>query len=623
MVQYYSDLWPRRSHILQPFTDLSSGPKGKKIKWTDELEKAFNEVKQMVCKETLLNYPDWNKPFEIHTDASDYQLGAVISQDGKPIAFFSRKLNKAQMNYTTTEKELLSIVECVREFRNILFGYPIIVYSDHKNLVHAATVSQSQRVMRWRMILEEFGPDIRHISGENNVVADAISRLPTAATEQSDVRNESQVLQDEIKSAFFGEILNLDEEHENFPLDISLVRKEQQKELNKRNSKLRDLVNKKESGYYIGTFSNQELVLYENKLYVPKSLRQRVINWYHFYLCHPGAERLSNTLKQVCYWKGITNTCQKFTKTCKEYQKFKKRKRKYGHLQTKIVGDLHPWYTVHVDLIGPYSLWVKKQLPDGKIVDHEFSLTCMTFLDPATGWFEIAEVPHYIISDLKKDAREAIDKSSARISLLFNNVWLARYPRPSKVIFDNGSEFKKNFVPLLRDFSIVPQCTTIKNPTANSPVERIHQVIKSMLTTKDLQSQIFDYIDPWGEILASIAWAIRASFNSSLNATPAQMVFGRDMIFNLKSLINWKAISIKKQQLVDKANLRENTKRVDFDYRVGQKAYVINSDIHRTLNGPKFGPFEITDIYTNGNVRIQRGAVNERINIRRLEPHFE
>jgi hypothetical protein len=67
----------------------------------------------MVARETLLNYPDWNKPFFIHTDASDQQLGAVNSQNGKPIAFFSCRLSKAQQNYTTTEKELLSIVECL------------------------------------------------------------------------------------------------------------------------------------------------------------------------------------------------------------------------------------------------------------------------------------------------------------------------------------------------------------------------------------------------------------------------------------------------------------------------------------------------------------------------------
>ena len=102
-------------------------------------------------------------------------MGAFISQEGKPRAFFSRKLNSAQKNYTTTEKELLLIVECVKESQNILFGYPIRVFSDHKNLVHAATMSQSQRVMQWRLILEEFGPDIQHIKGEDNIVADTIS----------------------------------------------------------------------------------------------------------------------------------------------------------------------------------------------------------------------------------------------------------------------------------------------------------------------------------------------------------------------------------------------------------------------------------------------------------------
>ena len=95
------------------------------------------------------------------------------------------------------------------------------------------------------------------------------------------------------------------------------------------------------------------------------------------------------------------------------------------------------------------------------------------------------------------------------------------------------------------------------------------------------------------------------------------------MMFNLATLVNWKELSLRKQTLVDKANLRENKSRVDYDYKVGDLVYVTKDGIMRKLEVPKLGPFAITDIFTNGTVRIQRGAVNERINIRRLEPHFE
>jgi hypothetical protein len=621
MVQYYRDLWQRRSHLLEPFTAISSGKKGTKITWTPELEAAFKKVKDMVSQETLLTYPDWSQHFDIHTDSSDFQLGAVISQQGKPIAFFSRKLNSAQRNYTTTEKELLSIVECCKEFRNILFGYPIKVYSDHKNLVHAATVSQSQRVMRWRLILEEFGPDIIHIKGEDNIVADAMSRLPTANQNQREYSTVTLGSSDE-KSG--EEEMLAFEDDEAFPLNLSLVRRTQQIELNQTNSKLKKLLNDKKSGYKVMTLNNVELVVNEGKIYVPISLRLRTMEWYHHFMNHPGGERLYKTLNKVCYWKGISTQCITFCRKCKVCQQFKKRQRKYGQLPPKNIGKLVPWDTVHVDLIGPYYLTAKQFQPQGIIKEVELRLTCMTMLDPVTGWFEIAEVPNYVIENLdKKTTTELVDKSSARISRIFDQVWLSRYPRPRKVVFDNGSEFKKDFVPLLKDWSIRPQTTTIKNPQSNSPVERIHQVIHHMFTTKNLKEQTFDYIDPFGHVLASIAWAIRASYNSATNATPAQMVFGRDMLFNISTLINWKTLSLNKQMSVDKANLRENRNRIDYDYQVGHKVYVIRDGIFRKLEGPKFGPFPITDIYTNGTVRIQKGAVNERINIRRLEPHFD
>ena len=168
------------------------------------------------------------------------------------------------------------------------------------------------------------------------------------------------------------------------------------------------------------------------------------------------------------------------------------------------------------------------------------------------------------------DHQELIDKSSGHISHLFDQTWLAWYPPPKKVIFDNRSEFKKDFVPLLKDWLIKPTCTTIKNPQSNSPVERIHQVLHHMFTTKNLREQTFNYIDPFGQTLSSVAWAIRALYNSVTDATPAQLVFGRDMLFNISSLVNWKAISTSRQQSVDKANLCENRKRVDYDYQVGQ-----------------------------------------------------
>ena len=123
----------------------------------------------------MLAYQEFNAPLEIHTDASKLQIGAVVSQKGKPIAFYSQNMNSAQQNYTTTDKELLSIVAYIKEFRNILLGHQITVYTDHKNLTH--NFFNTERVIFWRLIIKEFGPELKYIKGENNVVADTLSRL--------------------------------------------------------------------------------------------------------------------------------------------------------------------------------------------------------------------------------------------------------------------------------------------------------------------------------------------------------------------------------------------------------------------------------------------------------------
>jgi putative transposase len=134
MVNFYRDMWRMRSHLLAPLSALVS-PKVK-FEWRREHQDAFEQFKTLISKETLLTFPNLNEPFHIYTDASKYQLGAVIMQNDKPIAFYSRKLNSAQKKYTTGEQELLSIVETLKEFRNILFGQQIVIHTDHRNILY-------------------------------------------------------------------------------------------------------------------------------------------------------------------------------------------------------------------------------------------------------------------------------------------------------------------------------------------------------------------------------------------------------------------------------------------------------------------------------------------------------
>ena len=113
------------------------------IKWSPDCTKAFQKMKALISKETILNYPDFSKYFTIHTDALDAQLGTVITQEGKPLSFYSWKLSKAQINYTTTEKEILRILETLKDFQNILLKQKIEVFTDNKNIIYETIESAS------------------------------------------------------------------------------------------------------------------------------------------------------------------------------------------------------------------------------------------------------------------------------------------------------------------------------------------------------------------------------------------------------------------------------------------------------------------------------------------------
>ncbi|RVW21141.1 Transposon Ty3-I Gag-Pol polyprotein [Vitis vinifera] len=156
-----------------------------KFEWDDKCQRSFELLKQFLTSAPIVRAPNWELPFEVMCDSSDYAIGAVLGQreDGKPyvIYYASKSLNDAQRNYTTTEKELLVVVYALDKFRAYLIGSSIVVFTDHSALKYLLTKQDAKaRLIRWILLLQEFNLQIRDKKGVENVVADHLSRLNIA-----------------------------------------------------------------------------------------------------------------------------------------------------------------------------------------------------------------------------------------------------------------------------------------------------------------------------------------------------------------------------------------------------------------------------------------------------------
>ncbi|CAN6685849.1 unnamed protein product [Malus baccata var. baccata] len=152
------------------------------FEFNEACEKAFKHLKELLTTAPIITPPDWSIPFELMCDASDYALGAVLGQrkhkHSHVIYYASRTLNDAQLNYSTTEKELLAVVFALDQFRSYLIGTKVIVFTDHAALKYLFTKKEAKpRLIRWMLLLQEFDIEIRDKKGCENVVADHLSRL--------------------------------------------------------------------------------------------------------------------------------------------------------------------------------------------------------------------------------------------------------------------------------------------------------------------------------------------------------------------------------------------------------------------------------------------------------------
>ena len=151
-------------------------------------------------------------------------------------------------------------------------------------------------------------------------------------------------------------------------------------------------------------------------------------------------------------------------------------------------------------------------------------------------------------------------------------------------------------------------------------IERIHQTIGNIIRTFDVSDIVNN--DPWSDIPAATMFAVRATYHTTLQASPMQQVFGQYAILNIKHVVDWEHIRQRKKLRINHNNMRENMRRNNHQYKVGDKILVKRRKYSK--HELEFmGPFPITQINDNGTVRFQKGIINNAVNIHRIKPFFD
>jgi hypothetical protein len=243
--------------------------------------------------------------------------------------------------------------------------------------------------------------------------------------------------------------------------------------------------------------------------------------------------------------------------------------------------------------------------------EKKWELLVLTIMDPDTNFLDMTAMP---------------SKTSVLVARAFDALWLCRYPRPFECIHDAGGEFTGiEFQELLQSYGIKSRPITVNNPQANAILERAHQTIANQMRSLVLMSvDIQSLADMQQFIVDPVKWALNSTYHTTLEATPGQLAFGRDMIMPTSYLANWHYIRARRQAATDKNTINENKHRLLHNYSVGDKVLIIQDKIIGKLAKPTQGTFLITAVanqHINGTVTIRRRPnATEVLNIRRLRP---
>ncbi|KMQ86374.1 gag-pol polyprotein [Lasius niger] len=431
MINFYRRFIPKAADtqaILHEYLKDSKRNDKRPVLWTDESSAAFEECKSKLVRATTLSYHTPGQKLSVTADASDIAVGAVLhthSPNGPcPLAFFSKKLNSAEKNYSTYDRELLAVYSAIKHFRHNLEGQIFTAFTDHRPLTFAfQNISDkcSPRQLRHLDYIAQFTTDIQHIKGSDNIVADTLSRI---ATIESSVVNfaeiaEAQQSDDELKSLINDNKTSLKLQ----VLDLSP------------NLKL----------YCDASFSKIRPI-------VPLIFRRTIFESLHN-LSHPGIRATKKLITERYVWPSITRDVTNWTRNCIECQRSKISRHTHSPIQQFALPS-HRFATVHIDIVGP--------LPPSE--GYNYLVTC---IDRFTRWPEAIPVA---------------DKSAETVAKAFVGQWIARFGVPSRVTTDQGRQFQcELFFAFTKILGVRHIRTSPYHPSSNGIVERFHRSLKQSL----------------------------------------------------------------------------------------------------------------------------------------------
>lgn len=472
--------WYRRfvanfAMVAAPLHDLTKGgKKGKRVIWNEEAQQAFIHLKTALTSTPVLKVPDFTKGFVVQCDASNKGTGGVLIQeiDGMetPIAYTSKKLTERECKYSASERELLSVLHAVEQFRPYIEGSHFKVISDHSALqwLHR-NKDPHGRLARWAMRLQQFDYEIVHRKGKYNTVPDALSRAVGDEIVLLDVKAEDK---DEWYKAEEAKVMA----GTNDP-DWEISQGCLWKYL-----KLKQFPNENSSW----------------KMVVPEKLREQILNECHDDPTsgHLGIKKSVNRARQLYFWPTLIKDVKSYVHRCKTCAKHKHSQEKPSGLMGRQREVSEPFQIISMDLMGPFPK-SKQGNTMLLVISCWFSKFC--FLFPLRN-----------------------GKSLAIVQILEEQIFLM-YGAPNVIVCDNGKQFvSSQFKDLLSNYGVNLCYTPYYHPQAN-PTERVNRVIGAAIA-----SYVGDNHKEWDKYIPHIGHAIRTSVHEVTGKTPSFLFFGRE-----------------------------------------------------------------------------------------------